>query len=72
VRSDEGEVDGIEAEFLGDGLAVEIDGGACEGTGAEGGDIDALSGIGEAFLIASDHLDVGEKMVTDGDGLAAL
>lgn len=64
--------DAVEAELLGDGCAVEVDGGSGEGSGAEGADVEALASVGEAADVAGNHLDVGEEVVADGDGLAAL
>ena len=64
--------DSVEAEFFGNGFAVEVDGGSGESAGAEGGDVEALAAISEASGVAVQHLDVGEKVVSDGDGLAAL
>lgn len=64
--------DAVEAEFGGDGVAVEVDGGACEGSGAEWGDVEAFAAVGEARFVALQHFDVGEEVVACGDGLSAL
>lgn len=64
--------DAVEAEFAGDSLAVEVDGRTRQGSRAEGGDVEPLAGVGEAAEVAGEHLDVGEEMMADGDGLATL
>ncbi len=61
-----------EAEFArGDG-AVEREGCAGDGAGAERAEVHARAGVGEAGEIALDHADVGEEPVGDQDRLGAL
>jgi len=64
--------DGGKIEQPGDKLAVENDGGPGDGAGAERHDIHALAGVADAFEVALEHLDVGEQMVGEEDGLGAL
>jgi len=61
-----------EAQLAGDEIAIEGEGAAGEGAGAERADVGSITGIGEAASVAVHHLDVGEAMVGEGDGLAAL
>ena len=52
--------------------AVEGEGSAGDGSGAERAEVHALAGVGEAADVALDHADVGEQPVGDEDGLGAL
>ena len=61
-----------EAKQFGDQFAVEGQGGPGDGAAAEGADIHAGMAIPEAFAVALEHLDVGEEMVGEVDGLGAL
>ena len=61
-----------EVEVGSDEVAVERNGGTCDGTGAERADVDAVEAIAEALDIAIEHFDVGEEMVGEVDGLSAL
>ena len=55
----------------GDG-AVEGEGCAGDCAGAEGAEVHALAGVGEAGGVALDHADVGEEPVGYEDGFGAL
>ena len=61
-----------EAHVFGEQFTVDGVGTACEGAAAEGGDVEAGAGVGEAGVIACEHLVVGEGPVGEEDGLGAL
>ena len=63
--------DGGETEVAGDGVTVMRETAAGEGSGAEGHDIGAAAGFGEALVVAGEHLEVGEEVVGPEDGLGA-
>ena len=63
--------DGGEAEVAGDGVTVMREAAAGEGSGAEGHDVGAAAGFGEALVVAGKHLEVGEEVVGPEDGLGA-
>ena len=54
---------GVEVEGAGGDGAVEGEGCACYCSGAEGAEVHALAGVGEAAGVALDHADVGEEPV---------
>ena len=62
----------VEAEFVCSDGAVEREGGAGDGSGAEGAEVHAGAGVGEAAEVALKHADVREQPVRDEDGLGAL
>ncbi len=61
-----------EPEFARDEFAVEIDGRARNGAGAERHHVDAFAGVVEAVAIALKHLDVSEQMMGEQHRLRAL
>ena len=61
-----------EAEQLGDEHAVERQGGAGNRAAAERADVHARVAIPEPLAIAFEHLDVGEQVMREIDGLGAL
>ncbi len=63
---------GVEAEGAGGDGTVEGEGCACDCAGAEGAEVHALAGVGEAAGVALDHADVGEEPVGYEDRLGAL
>ena len=63
---------GGEAEGAGGDGAVEGEGCAGYGSAAEGAEVHAGAGVGEAGEVALDHADVGEEPVGDEDRFGAL
>ena len=61
-----------EAEQPGDEHAVERQRGTGNRTAAERADVHARVAVPKALAIAFEHLDVGEQMVREIDGLRAL
>ena len=62
----------VEAEGCRGHGAVDRKGGAGERGCAERALVEALACIGEAAAVASEHLDIGEEMVAEGDRLRGL
>src|SRR5207248_678607 len=62
----------VEAELPGGIVPVDGEGGAGQGGGAEGQDIEAFAAVGEALAVALILFDVGEEVVGGEDGLSAL
>src|ERR1700748_2369747 len=52
--------------------AVKSEGCAGDGSGAEGAEVHARAGVGEARIVALEHGDVSEQPVRDEDGFGAL
>ena len=61
-----------EAEEPGDQGAVQGEGGAGEGAGAQRTEVDAAIAGEQAGLVAFEHFDIGEQMMGERDGLGAL
>ena len=59
-------------EEVGGFVAVDGEGGAGDGAGAEGGDVDAFEAVVEAVFVALEHFAIGEDFVAGDDGLGAL
>ena len=62
----------IEAQRVRHVLAVDGEGGAGEGRRTQRQPVDAAAGIGQASGIARQHLDIGQQVVAEGDGLCHL
>ena len=61
-----------EAERGGRGRRVDGKAGAGERAGAERAFVQAAAAIGEASAVARQHLDIGQQMMAEGDGLGDL
>jgi hypothetical protein len=62
----------IEAERLRGLLPIDREGGAGERRRAERRFVQPLAAIGEARAVAREHLDIGEEVMAEGDGLRTL
>jgi hypothetical protein len=62
----------LEAELVGDELAVDRIAGAGQRGGAERQPVDAAAAVGHALGVARQHLEIGEQVVAEGDRLRHL
>ena len=62
----------VEAEGFGGHVAVDGEAGAGQGGAAEGAFVHAGAGVAQAGAVAGQHLDIGEHVMTEGDGLRRL
>ena len=62
----------VEIEQFRDPGTIEWVGGAGQGPGAQGHHICGIEGMGKAAAIPEEHLDIGHKMMGEGNGLSFL